>query len=56
MLEEAEVRKIKLNILASIEHFNVEISRKQKEIEEDKKNIWILQAKLKEINKVLQDE
>ncbi len=56
MLDEFEIRKIKSNISASIEQFSIEISKKQREIEEDRKRIYILQAKLNEINKVLQDE
>lgn len=49
MLDESEIS-------ASIENYNIAISKKQKEIDEDKKNIRILQAKLKEINRILQDE
>lgn len=56
MLDEPKIRELKTNISAQIEHFNIEISKKQKEIDDDKKRIHILQAKLSEINKVLQDE
>lgn len=56
MLDETEVRKLKSNILTLVETLNTEISKKQREIEEDRKRIYILQAKMSEINKVLQDE
>lgn len=55
MLDETAVRKIKSGLTEEIEIHNTEISRLQKEIEEHKKRIWICQAKLSEINKVLED-
>lgn len=55
MLDEIEVRKIKSNLTAEIDSLNTEISKKQKEIDESKKRIWICQAKLSEVNKILED-
>lgn len=55
MLDETGVRKIKSGLIHETEDLNQEISKKQKEIEELKKRTWITQAKLKEINKVLED-
>lgn len=56
MLDETEVRKIKSGLIHEIEDLNQEISKKQKEIEELKKRTWITQAKLKEVNKILEDQ
>lgn len=56
MLDETEVRKIKSGLIGEIEYLNQDISKKQKEIEESKKRTWITQAKLKEINKILEDQ
>lgn len=56
MLDETEIRKIKSGLIREIEEINQEISRKQKEIEELKKRTWIMQAKLKEVNKILGDQ
>lgn len=55
MLDEVAVRKLKSGLMEEIEYLNTEISKKQKEIEESKKRLWITQAKLSEINKVLED-
>lgn len=55
MLNEAEIRKMKSALIKEIEDLNVEISKKEREIEELKKRMWILQAKLKELNKILED-
>lgn len=55
MLDETEVRKIKSELIHEIEDLNQEISKKQKEIEESKKRTWITQAKLKVVNKILED-
>lgn len=56
MLDETEVRKIKSGLIHEIEDLNQEISIKQKEIEESKKRTWITQAKLKVVNKILEDQ
>lgn len=56
MLDEIAARKIKAGLLSEIEHLNGEISKKQKEIDEDRKRIWICQAELSTINKVLEDQ
>lgn len=55
MLDEADIRKMKSGLIKEIELCNEEISKKQKETEEYKKRIWVLQAKLKEVNKILED-
>lgn len=56
MLDETEVRKMKSGLIHETEDLNQEISKKQKEIEELKKRTWITQAKLKEVNKILEDQ
>jgi hypothetical protein len=56
MISEKDARELKTNISALIESYNVEISKKQNEIEESKKKLYVLQAKLSLINKVLNDE
>lgn len=56
MLNEIETRKIKSGLIHEIEDLNQEISIKQKEIEESKKRTWITQAKLKVVNKILEDQ
>ncbi len=55
MLDETSVRKIKSELINEVEGLNQEISRRQKDIDDLKKRTWITQAKLKEINKVLED-
>lgn len=55
MLDEIAVRKIKSSLISEIEHLNIEISKKRKEIEDDKKRILINQAKLGEIDEILED-
>lgn len=55
MLDEIDTRKLKSNLITEIEFLNTEISKKVKEIEELKKRTWITQAKLSEINKILED-
>lgn len=56
MLDETEVRKIKSGLIHEIEDLNQEISKRNKEIEDLKKRTWITQAKLKEVNKILEDQ
>lgn len=56
MLDETEVRKIKSGLIHEIEDLNQEISKRQKEIDEFRKRTWITQAKLKEVNKILEDQ
>ncbi|MBU0846738.1 hypothetical protein KKH23_06065 [Patescibacteria group bacterium] len=56
MLTEPEIRKIKSGLIHEIEDLNQEISKRHKEIEDLKKRTWITQAKLKEINKILEDQ
>lgn len=56
MLDETEVRKIKSGLIHEIEDLNQEISKRQKEIEDMRKRTWITQAKLKEVNKILEDQ
>lgn len=56
MLDEVAVRKMKSNLSAEIEHLNTEISKMQREIDENKKRIWINQAELKTVNKILGDQ
>jgi len=56
MLDEIAVRKIKSELTSEIDGLNVEISRKQKEIDEAKKKMWTAQAKLGKVNKILEDE
>lgn len=56
MLDETALRKIKSELISEIEELNKEISRRQKEIEDLKKRTWITQAKLKEVNKILEDQ
>lgn len=56
MLDETEIRKIKSGLIHEIEDINQEISKRQREIDELKKRTWITQAKLKEINKILEDQ
>ena len=55
MLDEIAIRKIKAALLEDIRYLNEDISRKQKEMDEHKKRIWIDQAKLSEVNKILED-
>lgn len=55
MLDETAVRKLKASLLEEITYLNEDISRKQKEIEEGRKRIWISQAKLSEVNRILED-
>ncbi len=56
MLDETEIRKIKSGLINEIEDLNQEISKRQREIDEFKKRTWITQAKLKEVNKILEDQ
>lgn len=56
MLDEIAVRKMKASLLEGIRYLNEDISRKQKEIEELKKRIWIDQAELSIVNKILDDQ
>lgn len=56
MLDETAVRKIKSTLIGEIEFHNTEISKKQREIDEHKKRIWISQAKLSEVNTILEDQ
>ncbi|MDD3813302.1 MAG: hypothetical protein PHZ02_01540 [Desulfocapsaceae bacterium] len=56
MLDEIAVRKLKLIISKEIEGYNIEISKLQKQIDDYKKRIWIGQAKLSEIDKILEEE
>jgi len=56
MLDEIAVRKLKANLLEGIRYQNEDISRKQKEIDELRKRIWIDQAELSIVNKILEDQ
>lgn len=56
MLDEIAVRKIKSTLSGEIEYHNTEISRLQKEIDDHKKRIWIDQAELSVVNKILEDQ
>ena len=55
MLDETAIRKMKASLLEGIGYQNEDISRKQKEIEELKKRVWIDQAELSIVNKILGD-
>lgn len=55
MLSEDDARIVKAEYLRSIERINEDISRKQKEIAEAKKNIKTYQDKIDVLNKVLED-
>ena len=56
MLNETAVRKMKASLLEGIKYQNEDVSRKQKEIDEIKKRIWIDQAELSIVNKILGDQ
>lgn len=56
MLDETAVRKMKADLLEGIRYQNEDISRKQKEIDELRKRIWIDQAELSIVNKILVDQ
>jgi len=56
MLDEIAVRKMKASLLEGIRYQNEDISRKQKEIDELRKRIWIDQAELSIVNKILGDQ
>lgn len=55
MLSEHDARIIKAEYLRSIERSNEEISRKQKEVVEERKNIKTYQDKIDVLNKILED-